>query len=187
MNRETLFSPCRQYRYTLWRKLQGESLVDKPSGTVNFLMLNPSTADETQDDPTIRRCIGFATAWGYAELVVTNIFAYRATDPTVMKDQADPIGPENDQHIIRTARESQLVVAAWGAHGKHLDRGHAVRKMLDSIAMPLNCLKTIAQNQPSHPLYLPAALLPKPYPFSKPTSMFTRNADYFNRMKARRS
>lgn len=159
MSRLTVFSECRTYRYTLWRKLDND-LYSKPAGVCNFLMLNPSTADESQDDPTVRRCIGFAQAWGYAELVVTNIFAFRATDPRTMLAREDPVGPDNDRWILETAKEASIVVAAWGTHGSHRGRSTAVRNMLKMIDVPLMRLKKIAGDQPSHPLYLPGTLLP---------------------------
>ena len=99
INRQTIFSPCRRYRYTLWRAWD----MFNP-GYVMFIGLNPSTADEVQDDPTIRRCIGYAKEWGYGAFCMTNIFAFRATDPRVMKAQADPVGPENDKWLTECAK-----------------------------------------------------------------------------------
>src|SRR5690242_6108456 len=111
MKRETIFSDCRAYRYTLWREWD---IFDK--NYVMFVGLNPSTADERVDDPTIRRCIDFAKRWGYGALCMTNLFAYRATDPRVMKAFPYPVGPENDKWLVRCAREAGVVVAAWGNH-----------------------------------------------------------------------
>ena len=79
-----------------------------------FVGLNPSTADETNDDPTIRRCIAFAREWGYARLHMANLFAFRATEPRDMMNASDPIGPENDKHLLTLANDSILTVAAWG-------------------------------------------------------------------------
>lgn len=95
------FSEDRAFRYTLWREWDVDSLTgcadDLPHGHqfAQFIGLNPSTADETRDDPTIRRCIGFAKLWGYGALCMTNLFAFRATKPRDMRQAADPIGPEN--------------------------------------------------------------------------------------------
>lgn len=101
------FSPCRRYRYGLYRGWQ------LGTGFAMFVGLNPSTADETADDPTIRRCIAFARAWGYGALFMANLFAYRATNPTEMLAQADPVGPENDATLARLAAQADVVVAAW--------------------------------------------------------------------------
>ena len=146
------FSPCRQYRYSLWRHWG-----DPAGGYAMFVGLNPSTADETMDDPTIRRCIGFAKDWGYAGLCMTNLFAFRATQPADMKAVADPIGPDNDQALLRMAQGSGVIVAAWGVDGAHLGRGDVVRGMLPN----LHFLKLTQAGHPSHPLYLPKILKPK--------------------------
>ena len=127
---DTIFSPCRTYRYALWREWIGGD------GYVMFIGLNPSTADETQDDPTIRRCIAFAKAWGYGGLSMTNLFAFRATDPKKMKAVADPIGPENDAHLLRLARDAGVIVAAWGANGTHRGRDADVRELLKDHQRP---------------------------------------------------
>lgn len=150
----TIFSPCRTYRYALWRDfgdLAGE-------GYAMFIGLNPSTADEVSDDPTIRRCIAFAKSWGYGALCMTNLFAFRATDPVDMKAVADPVGPENDYHLQRLASGAGVVVAAWGVHGTHRQRDTAVRSMMPK----LHCLRKTGDGHPGHPLYLPKILTPIP-------------------------
>ncbi|TVQ33793.1 MAG: DUF1643 domain-containing protein [Wenzhouxiangella sp.] len=123
-----------------------------------FIGLNPSTADARNNDPTIRRCIGFARDWGYGGLVVTNLFAFRATYPTDLKAASDPVGPRNDAWIRRMAGQVDTIVAAWGNHGAWLDRSTIVRRMLDGR---LRCIKLNAAGEPAHPLYLPAGLTPK--------------------------
>src|SRR5207249_5914720 len=106
MHRQTILSPCRQYRYVLWREW------DKTNASyVLFVGLNPSTADETEDDPTIRRCMNYAKRWGYGALCMVNLFAYRATDPDAMKAHPQPVGTENDYWIRKMAREAGVVVA----------------------------------------------------------------------------
>ena len=120
--------------------------------------LNPSTADARQDDPTIRRCIGFARDWNYGGLVVTNLFAFRATYPTDLKAAVDPIGPRNDVWIRRMARQVDMIVAAWGNDGAWLDRSVSLRRMLPGR---LRCLRLNASGEPAHPLYLPAGLVPR--------------------------
>lgn len=131
-------------------------------------MLNPSTADASNDDPTIRRCKGFAQAWACGRLVVVNLFAFRATKPADMKRADDPVGPDNDAHIARAAlevsRSGGHLVCAWGAHGKIKDRG---RKVLADLlaqdgAAPCS-LDLTADGMPRHPLYLRGDLLPVPY------------------------
>ncbi len=151
--RDTIFSPCRTYRYSLWREWAPDS------GVVMFIGLNPSTADEIQDDPTIRRCIGFARAWGYGALCMGNLFAFRATDPAEMLDADDPVGPENDRMLVTLASQASLVVAAWGNDGSHRGRSTAVRRLIPE----LNYLKRNLSGQPAHPLYLPGNLKPKPF------------------------
>lgn len=164
------FSPCRRYRYTLWR-WWGGLFADGHNSTnyVNFICLNPSTADETNDDPTVRRCINFARAWGYDGLCVTNIFAYRATLVSDMKAQPAPVGVANDQHLARIARNAALVVCAWGQHGQFLGRSEEVLKLIDG---PLHYLR-MGRTDPWHPLYLPGDL--KPIEWSEVnTKEFTR-------------
>lgn len=155
------FSPCRRYRYSLWRRWTG--LFSANNGYAMFIGLNPSTADEVSDDSTIRRCIGFARAWGYDGLLMANLFAYRATKPAEMLAQRDPVGPDNDATLLQLANAAGLVVAAWGALGGHRDRATAVQRML----LPrLWCLGVTKAGEPSHPLYLPKSCVPVPWPCS---------------------
>ena len=125
-------------------------------------MLNPSTADEFKLDPSCTRARNYAEQWGYGALIVTNIFGFRATDPRRMKAEPDPVGRGNDAAILRAARESAIVVCAWGNHGAHAGRAGQVLQLLS--AFKLFALRTSKQGQPAHPLYLPARL--KPVPFS---------------------
>ena len=148
-----VFSRCRRWRYLLWRCWN----IDLP--VANFLMLNPSTADETKLDPTCARARSYAQAWGYGALIVTNIFGWRSTDPRALKRAKDPVGAGNDAAILRAARESDLVVCAWGNHG--LDRSGQVRKLLDGI--PLHALKITGAGEPAHPLYLRKSLTAAPW------------------------
>ena len=147
------FSPCRKYRYRLWRTWAESGPV------VNFVMLNPSTADETVNDPTVERCERRSREWNYSGLVVTNIFAFRATDPREMRAAVDPVGPENDEQILEAAHDAHLVICAWGTHGAHLGRGEQVRKRLASFR-PLHALALTRDGQPRHPLYLPYTAKP---------------------------
>ena len=143
------FSECRRYRYTLGRRWDsGKSVM--------FVGLNPSTADETLDDPTIRRCIGYAKAWGYNGLLMTNIFAYRSTDPKGLLTIEDPVGPGNDEALLRCFSEVDLAIAAWGVHGTLAKRNEKVRELLT----PLYYLRLTKEGHPGHPLYLPKTLTP---------------------------
>lgn len=116
-------------------------------------MLNPSTADERSDDPTIRRCIGFARDWGYGGVEIVNLFALRATDPRELRDAGDPVGPRNDAYVVRTAERSALVVLAWGSHGGLRARDTQVLALLSPRARLLALGWTRAR-KPRHPLYL---------------------------------
>lgn len=127
---------------------------------VAFICLNPSTADETLDDPTVRRCIDFAKRWGYGAFVMLNLFAIRSTNPTLIKQAHDPIGPDNDKWIRNYADKAVLTVAAWGVHGTYRDRDKAVVRMLNG---KLTCLATTKDGHPKHPLYLRKTLTPAPY------------------------
>ena len=148
------FSRCRRWRYLLWRRW------DESRPVANFLMLNPSTADEFKLDPSCTRARLYAERWGYGGLIVTNIFAWRATDPDDMKAAKDPVGRGNDPAILRAAREAAIVVCAWGNHGEHLGRGGDVAGALRACEVKLHYLKMNGAGHPSHPLYLPAKLDP---------------------------
>lgn len=114
--------------------------------------LNPSTADETRDDPTIRRCIGFAKLNACESLCMTNLFAFRATDPQDMRREASPVGDENDEWLDRCSSGATLILAAWGKHGSHIGRAAAVAKRFPD---KLWCLGTNLDGSPKHPLYVP--------------------------------
>lgn len=144
------FSPCRTWRYALWRRW------DDRGPWCAFIGLNPSTADETQNDPTIRRCIGFAQQWGFGGLWMLNLYGYRATDPRDMQAAADPVGPGNDETLVRIAGDQAtvpLVLAAWGVNAT-LDRE---RHVCELLGRPVECLGTSRDGRPLHPLYRPAA------------------------------
>jgi hypothetical protein len=146
------FSACRRWRYLLWRRWDASKPV------ANFLMLNPSTADEVKLDPTCARARDFAERWGFGALLVTNIFAFRNTSPEQMKAAADPVGPGNDAAIVRAARRSALVVCAWGNHGLFLGRSSRVKTLLEKKKIQLHALRVNAGGEPAHPLYLPSRL-----------------------------
>lgn len=159
VNREAIFSPDRVYRYTLWREWGVGTLSifqhrEAPDAYVQFIGLNPSTADELKDDPTIRRCIDFAKQWGFGAMCMTNAFAFRATNPEVMKAHPSPYGPENITWIVKVAREAGLIVAAWGKHGIHEERDKTVLRWIRANAKTVHCLGTNQDGTPKHPLYL---------------------------------
>lgn len=139
------FSGDRLYRYKLWR------IWDETKRPALFIGLNPSTADENIDDPTIRRCIDFAMQWGEGGLIMANLFAYRSTDPKELKGIADPVGRDNDEYLLDAHRKAGITVLAWGNGGTYLNRGDIVSKMLPGAAH----LRITKQGQPQHPLYLP--------------------------------
>jgi hypothetical protein len=149
ISRSAELSPCGRYRYLLTRTL------GTGNGTCVFVMLNPSTADHTVDDQTIRQCVGFTAAWGYRRLAVVNLFAWRATLPRDMLTAIDPIGPAGDDWILHAARCADRIVCAWGEHGRHRGRGAAVRSLLQADGRALHHLGlTKGHHQPRHPLYL---------------------------------
>lgn len=115
-------------------------------------MLNPSTADATLDDPTIRRCIGFAQSWGFHRLDVVNLFAMRETNPAELKKYMDPVGPRNNAITIDIIRRASLIVCAWGAHPFAKERATFIRALLGSYR--LHHLGLTASGAPRHPLYL---------------------------------
>lgn len=149
-----------EYRYELWREFREG---DEPLRTVVFVMLNPSTADATEDDATIRRCVGFAKRWGFNRLVVVNLFAYRATDPKEIRAVDDPIGPENDAFIEKAVSESYMVIVAWGNNavwpGMKSKRHEDVIRMITRHT-DVYCLGKTRNGQPCHPVRLRGDLEP---------------------------
>lgn len=139
--------PTERYRYTLSR------IWDEATLPVLWIMLNPSTADAERDDPTIRKCMAFSRSWGAGGIVVVNLFAWRATKPGELRRVEDPVGPENNEALVRAAHpgQSKLVIAAWGRggwlHGRH-------GFVPDLIGRQLHCLGLTKQGFPKHPLYV---------------------------------
>ena len=168
-DRQTIFSADRIYRYQLWRDWTEDALeLEERDGNnsakaVLFIGLNPSTADETKDDPTIRRCIGFAKSWGYGSLCMANLFAFRATLPKDMMAAKDPIGPQNDHFLKHLAKDASLIVCAWGRGGSFAGRGIAVCAMLRESGVPIHHLGLNSDWSPKHPLYLASSTQPEPY------------------------
>jgi len=146
-----VFSPDRRYRYTLIHRWDDLLLPASPR-VIAWICLNPSTADENQLDPTLRRIRGFSSAWGYTSFVMLNLFAWRATEPADMKAAADAVGPDNDRWISHWAGRADRVMVGWGEHGAHLGRHEQVRALLDPAKT--FCLVRNASGQPKHPLYV---------------------------------
>lgn len=150
-----IYSDCERYRYSLTR------VWDGAGKKVHFVMLNPSTATEVQNDPTVERCERRARALGYGAFRVTNIFAWRDTDPAKMRKAPEPIGPANDAAIIEASRWSDHTICAWGTHGEHLQRGPEVAAFLRQENVPLYHLGLSKHGHPKHPLYISYAEQPR--------------------------
>ena len=160
-----IFSACRRYRFRLWRTW------DPMLPTMMFLGLNPSTADETANDPTIERCVRRAREYGFGRLFVGNIFALRSTDPAALYTTEDPVGrltwdEDNNRHLRSMARASDMILCGWGKHGAHLKRGQWVKYEIGRIVLnqnrpqrewklkPLHVLRLNKDGTPQHPLYV---------------------------------
>lgn len=152
------FSPCERYRYRLRRCFSG-SVLEPARNPIVFCMCNPSTADALVNDPTVRRCVGWAAAWGYSDVLVVNMFALRATDPDELLRADDPVGPENDA-VLGSIPRDWPVVAAWGAHKATLPRA---ARVISVLGRPLLCLRELPSGAPGHPLYLPKNVRPVPW------------------------
>jgi len=150
-----LFSDCERYRYVLTREW------DPAGQKALFIMLNPSTADEIKNDPTVERCERRARALGFGAFRVCNIFAYRATDPKVMRAEPDPNGPDNDQAIAESCAWADQVICAWGTHGAHMQRGAAVADLVRQSGVSPYHLGLSKDGHPKHPLYIAYAQQPE--------------------------
>ena len=153
------------YRYLLWREWNSNFK------TVSFIMLNPSRADAQVNDPTITRCINFASSWGYGRLEVVNLFAYRTPSPSLLKQAAEPIGRDNDRFILESVDRSDLeeiryavrVILAWGNHGTWRKQDLYVLQLLENHNH-LYCFGITKKGCPCHPLYLRNTIKPQKYP-----------------------
>lgn len=152
------FSPCRKYRYTLVHKIGGGV------GRIAWIGLNPSTADEQTLDPTLRRVRGFSKLWGFDEFVMLNLFAFRSTDPLALMREVDPVGPENNAHLLAETMTATAVVAAWGVNGVVNNQDRKVMTLLkDEVLL---CLGQTKHGHPKHPLYVAGTA--KPVAFNRP-------------------
>lgn len=156
-----LLSPDRVYRYTL------ERTWDPERPQCAFIGLNPSTADESALDPTLRRCVRFADGWGYGSFVMLNLFAFRSTDWRGLHHARDPVGPANDRWIDQMTAEvvndGGIVVCCWGTHAQFVAGGRArIAAVRDGLAEPYY-IRLTKSGFPEHPLYLPSRLEPTPW------------------------
>lgn len=154
MSSEAVYSDCNAYRYKLTRRWGAGKLL-------NFIMLNPSVADELNNDPTVERCERRARQLGFHAFSVTNIFAWRDTDPFAMRRATEPNGPDNDAVLMQSALEADQVIVAWGTHGAHRARGPEVAALLRARGISLFHLGLSKAGHPRHPLYVPYARLPE--------------------------
>ena len=158
MRKNAVIDPTELYRYSLWREW------DTNAPRVAFVMLNPSRADATNDDPTLLRCISFAQSWGYGSLEVVNLFAYRASKPAELKKVTDPVGSENDYYIEKAVKLANKIIVAWGNQSILRDRYKVVLNMLAGLsAFELYCLGTTKKGHPYHPLYVKGNTKPVKY------------------------
>lgn len=140
-------SDCETYRYRLWR------IWDDGKPIVVWIMLNPSTADATKDDPTIRQCMKFSDSWGYGGIMVVNLFAVRASDPRFIRSfEGDPVGPHNDEFIVDAIKAEPLSIAAWGNHGWIRGRDMKVLDLARGAGVSIYHLGLTKQDRPKHPL-----------------------------------
>lgn len=147
-------SACKEYRYSLWR------IWDEHKSYVLFICLNPSTADDSNDDATVKKCVKYAEDWGYGGVYIANLFALRSKDPNELFKSNDPIGPDNNSRIIQLSKKAGVIVAAWGNHGSYMSRD---KYILDRIPN-LKCLNVNKTGQPAHPLYQPDTTSLKSFP-----------------------
>lgn len=148
---DATISACGKYRYSLWRTWDPNLRV------VNFIGLNPSTADVKSNDPTIHKCIRYAKFWGLGGIIMTNLYAYRSPYPSEMfASEADIIGPENAVHLLNANKRAEFSVAVWGDHGITNSRGDQVKSSLSNLYF----LKVSASGQPRHVRFLKGDLSP---------------------------
>ncbi len=155
---DAVYSDCERYRYALTR------VWDATAPRILFVMLNPSKATEAQNDPTVERCERRARVLGYGGFRVMNIFAWRETDPKLLRQASEPVGQENDRMLIDGIAWADLVLVGWGVHGEHLQRGPEVEALLRDAGAELHCLGMSKAGHPRHPLYIAYATAPQVWP-----------------------
>lgn len=150
---DAVISEDKKYRYLLTR------IWDTTKPMVNFIGLNPSTADQVDNDPTMRRCIAFAKSWGYGGIFMTNLFAYRTAYPAELMKADDPVGRENNKYLLKIENKVDEVVFAWGAGGTFLNRNKEVLRLITKG----HYIALTKEGHPRHPLYLKGDLTLKKY------------------------
>lgn len=153
-----VYSDCERYRYSLSR------VWDEAGPRVLFIMLNPSKATEVQNDPTVERCERRSRVLGFGGFRVMNIFAWRETDPRLLRAAPDPVGTDNDRLLLEGLDWADMVIAGWGVHGEHLNRGPEVEAVLRGAGTDLHCLGVSKAGHPRHPLYIAYATEPQVWP-----------------------
>ncbi|MEA5449091.1 DUF1643 domain-containing protein [Leptolyngbya sp. CCNP1308] len=166
INRSATFDPTGRYRYSLGRRWSAASALA-------IIMLNPSQADSSVDDPTIRRCIGLAQGWGFGAIAVVNLFAYRSPHPKTLRQADDPVGPENDAALSTVAQQADQILLAWGNWGNWLGRDRAVLTLLTPHQAKCHCLGHNLTGQPRHPLYVPRHTALKPWSIQANSTLLT--------------
>ncbi len=160
MRRSATFDVSRRYRYRLLRSWNNQHHA---AGQVTFIMLNPSRADAHQDDPTIQACTAFAKNWGYDQLEVVNLFAYRTKSPSDLIRAENPIGKDNDQYLYLGAKAARKIILAWGNGGALLNRANTVLELLAPYQNKLYCLAQNKSGYPQHPLYIKRTKQPRAF------------------------
>jgi hypothetical protein len=155
---QCVFSPDRAYRYVLRHRCA--DMTGKTPRRIAWIGLNPSTADEANLDQTLATVCRYSRNWGFSDLVMLNLFAFRATDPRDLKRATDPIGPDNNEHLLAEVGDVDRVIACWGDHGRFLGRD---RQVLDLLKVSFECLLRNRTGAPHHPLYLKSRIRPKPF------------------------
>lgn len=152
------FDSSQKYRYNLWRTW------NECRKRAAFVMLNPSRADVTYNDQTIRSCISFANLLGYGSLEVVNLFAYRTPDPLELRAVKNPVGKQNDEYIMEVCERADVIILGWGNHGSLLGRSEKVLTMLNSNEhYKIRCLGETKLGHPRHPLYLKHTMSLQPF------------------------
>lgn len=157
MKKTAIISDCGTYRYRLGRRWAD-------GGSMLFVMLNPSTADAEVDDPTIRKCMGFASRAGFGAIEVVNLYAYRATDPKALKTAGWPVGPKNHEHVslamLDTIHGGGIVVVAWGANARGRPEASSMLEKMARTGFAAHALRILPDGTPAHPLMLPYSCSP---------------------------
>lgn len=166
IERSATFDTTGHYRYSLGRRWSA-------APTLAIIMLNPSQADSSVDDPTIRRCIGLAQGWGFGAIAVVNLFAYRSPHPKTLRQAKDPIGPKNDAALSTAAEQADQILLAWGNWGSLWGRDRAVLTLLAPYQAKCHCLGQNLTGQPRHPLYIPRQTSLQPWISLQPGDLKT--------------